>query len=937
MLCKTTLYRLFIAACFMVACLVLPVTKANAQDNSNIKKLIGIAEDYRTRMPAEKLYLHLDRPYYTTYDTLWFKAYLFNASTYSASKQSAKVYVELVNDSSRVVNRFAIPMHSGLGEGYLALDERVPDGTYTLRAYTQWMQNFGEDVFFSKQFYVGKPADQGSWLISEQHQLKTTADGNQINLALRLSSLSKAVIPYRDIEVRLLEGKKTAFKGNFLTNDAGTTEASFNISPKTDTRKLSLQITDKLTKNKYSIPFYPGGQMQDIDLQFMPEGGNLVAGLPSRVGFKAIGEDGLGIDIKGIVKDRSGAQVAAFSSAHNGMGSFNITPQPNEIYTAEYILNNVKHIATLPAASAAGISLKVDNLSSPDSVFADIVATKDAPIVNQRYNLMVQSAGGVYMGVSFKSLSGPNTVRLAKSGFMSGIVSFTLMNEANRPVAQRRVFIDQHDRLNLEINASQNSFLPKDSVAISLNVRDASGQPAIGSFSASITDDSYITNTPDADNIVSCLLLTSELKGHVENPAWYLAGNSAEKAAALDNLMLTQGWAGFDWAQAVLPVKEPAFKPEPNNRLTGNLRNLFNKPVKDAKLNFFTVSKKYGVLVMDTISNAKGEFAFENLPIFDTISYTLRVNNKKDKASGATINLDLFKPADVTANNIRLNPWYLNLNDSLMRGYFNRPQAPRYQGIDMSEVKGKLLKEVKIKADKPAVSIAGYSGFVTKEIFEKELIEAGKTTLFDLLSRKYRNFGIGYLYAESALSKPLMHTEPSLVMGISKVAEVVVDSTNTCIVAGICTTIDPPSDAQTAIDFVKTIGADDVKSIRIVEGLKLFIVVTTRGGHGYFTKSSHNVLAYRPVPYCLPKQFYRPKYSVSNTAINTPRPTLHWEPNLVTDKKGKATLSFFAADKPGRYTVTIEGTDMQGNFGRQTTSISIAAQAAAAGKTEAAK
>jgi uncharacterized protein YfaS (alpha-2-macroglobulin family) len=67
-----------------------------------------------------------------------------------------------------------------------------------------------------------------------------------------------------------------------------------------------------------------------------------------------------------------------------------------------------------------------------------------------------------------------------------------------------------------------------------------------------------------------------------------------------------------------------------------------------------------------------------------------------------------------------------------------------------------------------------------------------------------------------------------------------------------------------------------------------------------------------------------PKIRCKNAAALTPRPTIHWEPNLITDKNGKASLSFFAADKPGSYTVIIEGTDMNGNFGRQAGKILIA-------------
>lgn len=48
------------------------------------------------------------------------------------------------------------------------------------------------------------------------------------------------------------------------------------------------------------------------------------------------------------------------------------------------------------------------------------------------------------------------------------------------------------------------------------------------------------------------------------------------------------------------------------------------------------------------------------------------------------------------------------------------------------------------------------------------------------------------------------------------------------------------------------------------------------------------------------------------------RSTIHWEPNVVTDEKGKASLEFYTADGPGKYLITVEGIDLQGRIGRIT-------------------
>jgi hypothetical protein len=881
---------------------------------------------------VEKLYLQFDRPYYTTFDTIWFKASLFNATTYTPSRLSNKIYIELINDSSKVFNRFAIPLVSGLGQGYIALGEGITDGLYTIRAYSNWMQNFGSDVFFSKQFYVGKPSTQGGWLVNEQHTITASAKGNEVNLALQLSTLARAIIPYRDIELRLTEGKKTIFKNNLLTSDGGKTTANFILPVKADTRKLVLTITDKTTKNRYSFPFYPGGQMQNIDLQFMPEGGKLVAGLASRVAFKAIGEDGLGVDVQGKIVDSHGSEVSTFTSTHKGMGLFMLLPAANETYSAKYELNGIVHTAALPLVAPAGLTLRADNLSLTDSILISVRSTPGFAAQNKLYKLMVQSATEVYVVVPFNLSKGYCNIHSPREGLSSGIVSFTILDDMGNPLCQRRIFIDNHDRLNLDVASSQPIHQPKDSVSVTLHACDPQGAPIIGSFAVSVTDDAYINGTAGTDNIVSHLLLTSELKGYVEDATWYLTTTDADKAAALDNLMLAQGWAAYDWNIVLQSTKPPKFLAEPDNSLTGNLRNLFNKPVKDAKLSLFSINKKYGLVLYDTVSNAQGEFTFNNLPVFDTIAYTLRVNNKKGKASTADIHLNTFTPAKVEDNGIRPMPWFVHLTDSLMLGYFNRPQPERVPGIDMKQIKGTLLKEVNIKERKPYVKAGGMTGSLVKEITETELVDAGKMTLYDLLSHKLSGFGLSALYKESTFGKPMMHDTPALVRGIDMIYDIIVDGLSSNVMSGstFSTIVDvPKGDVRAMIDLMRYIGADDVKDIKIADGLRTFITVTTRSGNSYYTRTSPNVVAYRPVPYCFPRQFYRPRYTVNSATPVEPRPTIHWEPNLITDKNGKATLSFYAADKPGTYTVTIEGTDMNGNFGYQMSKIVISKPAQA--------
>ena len=107
----------------------------------------------------------------------------------------------------------------------------------------------------------------------------------------------------------------------------------------------------------------------------------------------------------------------------------------------------------------------------------------------------------------------------------------------------------------------------------------------------------------------------------------------------------------------------------------------------------------------------------------------------------------------------------------------------------------------------------------------------------------------------------------------------------------------------------------------------VYVEITTRGGKGPWMKTTAGTYLYKPLPFTLAKNFYRPRYTVKNatTAIGTDlRSTIHWEPDVITDKDGKATVSFFSADKPADYTVVLEGTDLNGGFGYSRQKIKVA-------------
>jgi len=98
----------------------------------------------------EKVYLHTDRNYYYPADDIWFKAYLIDANDRSLSDNSNNLHIELISPASKIIESRIVRLEEGLGKGDFHLPQKINAGTYRIRAYTNYMRNFGDQLFFQK-------------------------------------------------------------------------------------------------------------------------------------------------------------------------------------------------------------------------------------------------------------------------------------------------------------------------------------------------------------------------------------------------------------------------------------------------------------------------------------------------------------------------------------------------------------------------------------------------------------------------------------------------------------------------------------------------------------------------------------------------------------------------------------------------------------------
>jgi uncharacterized protein YfaS (alpha-2-macroglobulin family) len=157
----------------------------------------GIGEN----KPIEKLYVQTDKPYYTLGDTIRLKAYLLNADYLTLTNHSGMLYVELNDQQGKSIKRLMLPVPDGLAWCDIALDERdIPHGSYTLRAYTNWMRNFGEDYIYKKDIYVS-PAIGNATLVKANFK----QDGSKVETALKFTALDGKPMLLKDIELKIVQ------------------------------------------------------------------------------------------------------------------------------------------------------------------------------------------------------------------------------------------------------------------------------------------------------------------------------------------------------------------------------------------------------------------------------------------------------------------------------------------------------------------------------------------------------------------------------------------------------------------------------------------------------------------------------------------------------------------------------------------------------------
>lgn len=785
-------------------------------ENAFILKLKEKFKKMNDAIPQDRVYLQTDKTFYSPGETLWFSAYVVDASDMGRSQKSDVLNIQLISPKGSIENAYRLICKNGKAAGDFTFSENMQGGIYKIRAFTNWQKNEPDSLFFEKEITVQN-------FVVPRLKMKLDFDrkaygaGDEVIAKLNLESNSNELLANYPFEYKVDISGKEKLRQRATTDKDGAMHIKFKLPENLHTNDGLLNIMlvyDGIDESiSRSIPIV----LNKISLDFYPEGGDLVEGIPNKIAFKALNEFGKPADVEGVVLDKQNNQVATFSSYHQGMGAFILACEPEADYTVKITKpEGINQEFSLPQMLDEGYVLNVVEQNSKTLQ----LSVKGSE--HEQMSLIAQVRGKIYYSTSIDLKSTEEKINIPLSMFPFGVCQLTLFDSKGIARCERLVFVNRHKQLNVNITTDKEKYAPREKVTAQIAVSDENGSPVPARLSLSVSNDELLSFADDKQgNILSQLFLQQDLRGKIEEPAFYFT--QAPKAKeGLDYVMLTNGWRRFKWEPVLNGQLQVAkFKGEKAILKATVIDNMTGNPMPDVKV---TIGKQ----VLQT--NRNGIFICKNLDIIEKPKLTIQV-----------------------------------------------------QGFDKYE---EVIADF---SDEKVIYLSNQKLFVVQQE-EREMMvnDMGEERINDVGRLAVEDFAKAA--APAQMQDEINHRKQA--RDNQKIAQAEKPANNA-----------PHNKNNKKLPHVNA-GVLD-KNIKFV-GAKLEVKNQEQQAAG----AQHN-----PLQYYRARVFNCPDYSQNQVAPSRTdfRKTVYWNPNILIDKTGKATISFYNNDEIASFKFIAEGIGANGS------------------------
>lgn len=866
---------------------------------SPIEELLLKFKTYHYYFPGEKVYLHLNKEVFTNGETIWFKAYLVDAIQHQKDTLSGTLYVDLINaDQNKVIAQRILEVRDGISKGDFYLPDSLPAANYQIRAYTKWMLNFDQDFIYTHDINLYHPdIFNQDWQVTSRITEYEEVDSVQLYFEMK-PPLPPEIGAY-DYEIRQKDGYLID-EGVLRPYQQGYFTLNIEIPSLDSVPEVLVKFWNRNKTERFVVPL-----LDRPEIRFFPEGGEMVSGLVSPVAFEIKDPEGKVLQIKGQLIDQDGKEVIPLETIHEGRGVLLFKPESGMKYQALIEYKGKKYHYPLPVAKTEGIVMSAIN-SYKDELDLRIYRNDKSGKFNGSFILIGQVRGKVYSANQFELDKKLGRIKIPKSVFPSGILQLTLFNENYLPIAERLVFINHNDFMQIDISADKIAYTPRDKITLKIKTTKPDGQPAPANLSASVVDINQLP-VENSSNIISYLLLSSDLKGKIENPAQYFEKSDYQSQRKIDLLMMTRGWRRFKWEEIIRQnYPQFSFYPEQGLEISGQVTRLWNdnKPAenKEITLSIFGSQPTFAV----TNSDSLGNFSFPNLYFHDTVTVIVQTANKK----GNKREMNLYLDSTIVTPDIQAPVKKLPVNSTI---YNYLQSSEERKQIELAYIRdtttrildGITVEGLRIEKDEDRFKIYGKADVT----LEPGNDASGFFSIIEYLNGRVAGLqvigsgpdaqvlirGGGGGFFSGGASGPLF-----LLDGVP-VDQSMINSI-------------PMQDVK-SIDVLKNAGSTAIYGSRGAGGV---IAVYTKRGE-FRQEEVRGISNVRYPGFYVPKEFYAPDYDTPKDEHIMPdrRAVVDWEPDLCTDSTGTTTLSFHNADLKTEVKVVVQGISFDGIPGYQ--------------------
>lgn len=687
-------------------------------------------------------------------------------------------------------------------------------------------------------------------------------------------------------------------------------------------------------ENQYDVQRPKSEKLKKLNMTFYPEGGTLVQGIPNRIAFKAMDGNGMGVAVNGNVKVDGEAQPITLETKHDGMGFFDFTPTKKR-HSVVVTHEGKEYTFRLPEAEEKGYALRVDNWRS-QHIRGQLTGSTGCK--DELLGLMLVCRGMVSYFDTLSIQQGKAVFSIPKENLTAGVYQLHLFNAAGEVFAQRHLFVgNEVEAGQVRVASSVTHPKPFEQVQMTVQTLGADGAPLPATISMAVRDNKNL-GSAYCDNVMTNMLLSSDLKGYIHQPEYYFESDDAEHTQTLDLLMMVQGWTRYDWKK--MARVEPFYVKhyvEDGLVIDGYVfERIKDKPVEGAKVKMRLYSPDRAQTQETTVTTAKdGSFGFA-VEEFDGKWDMFLTVTRDDKPLDCRIRLDRASRPIVrnyTSVDTYLPDFAVIADTATIKDISKEPVL---QAVPDSVF---LLDNVDVYGRKKYVDFLTFKAYNAEEDTELHL-DQGKYTY---MVRDYLNdkgYDIDYSRYDGVIPDGIstreemmtwaleqcpinnrrvlwyLHDEDSKWMKQSYTPGFDIDMVD---VKSIIV-YDSPFDYM-SIPFVKdvltptqlaslnqTLKLDDITFQR---GLYVIDITMYPSGLRRSKVKGHRQTTFRG--YSEMPAFYAPEYPDGPIQGEVDyRRTLYWNPALTTDAEGNATVTFYNNGYSKQLDVSAEGITPQG-------------------------